>query len=101
MDTAKTYVGDRTIDGIVVTVNGEPLPERTDIHEFTDLGYEWTYEGESPQQLSLAILADFLGDADKALKLSGPFMSAIVANLDNTWELSGQDVADAVAALDG
>ena len=99
-DTGKIYAGDRTIDGIVVTVNGEPLPDRTDVRAFTDLGFEWTYEGDSPRQLALALLADFLGDDQRALVLSEAFMSAVVANLDNTWEMSGQEVADAVAALE-
>ena len=43
--TMKVYTGDRTIDGIVVTVDGEPLDPRTDIQEFTVNGFEWTYEG--------------------------------------------------------
>ena len=99
-DSDKIYAGDRTIDGIAVTVNGEPLPERRDIQSFTDLGYEWTYEGDEPRQLALAILADFLADDARALALSGPFMSAIVANLNNTWEMTGADVSAAIAALE-
>jgi uncharacterized protein DUF6166 len=97
----KTYQGKRTIDGLVVTVDGKPLPERYEVKRFTRFGFEWTYEGDSPQQLALAILVDYLGDKDKATRLSEPFMKAVVANLDNDWRLTGADVEAAVRELDG
>jgi hypothetical protein len=87
-----TYEGKRTIDGLVVTVDGKRLDEHYDVKRFTKYGFEWTYEGDSPQQLALAILVDHLGDKDRAIKLSGPFMKKIVANLDNDWTLSSDDV---------
>jgi hypothetical protein len=93
----KTYSGDRTIDGIKVTVDGQPLDERYDIKQFTDLGFEWTYEGNSPQQLALAILADHLGDDQKALELSSYFMKVIIAELDNEWELTGAEIDEALS----
>lgn len=88
----KTYEGKRSIDGLVVTVDGKPLPEHYEVKQFTRRGFEWTYEGESPQQLALAILFDFLGDRDRAIALSGPFMKDVIANLDNDWTLTGADV---------
>src|ERR1700737_4788867 len=88
----KTYEGKRTIDGLVVTVDGRPLDEHYEVKRFTRFGFEWTYEGDSPQQLALAILFDHLGDRDRAIRLSGPFMQAVVANLDNDWTLGGDDV---------
>jgi hypothetical protein len=87
-----TYEGKRTIDGLVVTVDGKRLDEHYDVKRFTKYGFEWTYEGDSPQQLALAILVDHLGDKDRAIKLSRPFMKKIVANLDNDWTLSSEDV---------
>jgi hypothetical protein len=90
-----TYAGQRTIDGLVVTIDGKRLDEHYEVKRFTRYGFEWTYEGESPQQLALAILFDHLGDKDRAIRLSEPFMKAIVANFDNDWTLSG----DAVAAF--
>jgi hypothetical protein len=87
-----TYEGKRTIDGLVVTVDGKRLDEHYDVKRFTKYGFEWTYEGDSPQQLALAILVDHLGDKDRAVKLSGPFMKKIVANLDNDWTLSSEDI---------
>ena len=95
-----TYEGKRTIDGLVVTVDGRPLPEHYEVKRFTRFGFEWTYEGESPQQLALAILADHFGDNERAIRLSEPFMKAIVANLDNDWRLSGAEIDAAVHDLE-
>jgi hypothetical protein len=97
----KVYEGKRTIDGLVVTVDGQPLPEHYEIKPFTRFGFEWTYEGDSPQQLALAILADYLGDNARAVRLSEPFMKEIVANLDNDWRLTGAEVDAAVRNLEG
>jgi hypothetical protein len=88
----KTYEGKRTIDGLVVTVDGKPLPEHYEVRQFTKRGFEWTYDGTSPRQLALAILFDHLGDKDRAIALSEPYMKDIVANLDNDWKLTGADV---------
>ena len=93
---SKTYEGQRTIDGIVVTVDGEALDERTNVKRFTDYGFEWSYEGASPQQLALAILADHLGNDEQALSRSEAFMTSVIANLDNDWVLSGDDIAKAL-----
>jgi hypothetical protein len=96
----KTYVGERTIDGLRVTVDGRKLDEHYEIKQFTKYGFEWTYEGDSPQQLALAILAEQIGDPQRALRLSGPFMKKIVANLDNDWTLTGDEIDAAVRSLD-
>jgi Family of unknown function (DUF6166) len=96
----KRYTGDRTIDGIEVLVDGQPLDPRTDIAEICDAGFEWSYEGDGPEQLALAILADHLGDPGRARKLSGAFMRTIVANFNNEWELTSTDVANSVSALE-
>jgi Family of unknown function (DUF6166) len=96
----KLYEGRRTIDGLVVTVDGKPLPEHYEVKQFTKFGFEWTYEGESPRQLALAILFDHLGDNIRAIALSEPFMKGVVANLDNDWRLAGDDVAAFVRRYD-
>src|SRR2546422_9750573 len=90
----KTYAGKRTIDGLVVTVDGKQLGEHYEVKRFTKFGFEWTYEGESPQQLALAILFDYLGDKERAIRLSEPFMKEIVANLDNDWTISGGEIEE-------
>ena len=96
----KTYAGDRTIDGIIVTVDDEPLDERLDIRRYSETGFEWTYDGAESRQLALAILDDHLDDADRALSLVEPFTREVVANFDNTWEMTSDDVAAAVEALE-
>jgi hypothetical protein len=88
----RTYAGKRTIDGLVVTVDGHPLGEHYDVKRFTKFGFEWTYEGESPQQLALAILYEQLGDKEQAVRLSQLFMREVVANFDNDWTLSGEAI---------
>ncbi|MCL4766502.1 MAG: hypothetical protein KJZ80_09745 [Hyphomicrobiaceae bacterium] len=96
----KTYEGRRNIDGLVVTVDGGLLDEHYGVKQFTDWGFEWTYEGASPQQLALAILYDHLGDKDRAIRLSAPFMKSVVANLDNDWVLTSAEVDAAVAEIE-
>jgi hypothetical protein len=88
----KTYQGKRTMDGLVVTVDGAPLPEHYAVKQYTKRGFEWTYEGTSPQQLALAILFDHLGDGERAIALSEPFMKGVIANLDNDWRLTGDEI---------
>ena len=87
------YAGRRTIDGLVVTRDGERLDEHYEVRRFTKYGFEWTYEGDSPQQLALAILFDHLGDKARAIRLSAPFMKTVVANFDNDWTLVSTEVA--------
>ncbi len=88
----KIYVGKRTMDGLVVTVDGKPLPEHYEVKQFTRRGFEWTYDGTSPQQLALAILFDHLGDKERAIALSESYMKDVIANLDNDWRLTSDEV---------
>lgn len=96
---SKTYKGERTIDGLNVTVDNKPLGDHTQVKKYTDYGFEWSYEGESPQQLALAILADFTGDQEEALRLSEPFMKSVIANLDNDWVLTAKDINSALKEI--
>jgi Family of unknown function (DUF6166) len=97
----KYYSGDRTIDGVKVTVDGGPLDPCTDLVAFTQNGFEWSYEGPEPRQLALALLVDHLGDRDRAKTLVEPFMRAIVANFDNEWEMNSADLDSVLGALAG
>jgi uncharacterized protein DUF6166 len=96
----KTYEGRRNIDGLVVTVDGQPLSEHYEVRQFTSWGFEWTYEGPSPQQLALAILYDHLGDRDRAIILSERFMKKVIADLDNDWTLTSEEIERAIQQIE-
>jgi hypothetical protein len=88
----KIYEGGRSLDGAVVTVDGRPLNPRFDLKRFSAMGFEWTYEGDGPRQLALALLADHLGDDAKAQALAEAFMREVVSVLDNAWRLTSEEI---------
>ncbi len=94
-----TYEGGRGLDGAEVTADGAPLDPRFDIRIFSRAGFEWTYAGDGPRQLALALLAHHLRDPARALALTEPFMRTVVAELDNAWRLTGAEIDDALAAM--
>ncbi len=89
----KIYEGGRSLDGAVVTVDGIPLDPRFDLRRYSPAGFEWTYEGDGPRQLALALLADRLGDDRRAVSLTEAFMQEVVAELDNAWRMTGDEIA--------
>jgi hypothetical protein len=95
----KTYEGGRGLAGATVTVDGAPLDPRFDVKRFSPAGFEWTYEGDGPRQLALALLCDHLGDPQRALALTERFMQEVVADLDNAWMLTGEDIEAARARV--
>ena len=95
-----TFEGKRTIDGLVVTVDGKRLDEHYGVKRFTTWGFEWTYEGDSPQQLALAVLVEHLRDKERAIRLSDAFMRKVVANLDNDWVLTGAEIDRAIGEIE-
>jgi hypothetical protein len=97
----KTYVGGRSLAGAEVTVDGKPLDPRYGLKRLSPTGFEWTYEGNGPAQLALALLADHLGDDARALALYEPFMRAVVAELDNSWELTSAEIDAALKTIGG
>ncbi len=94
------YEGGRSLDGAVVTADGRPLDPRFDIRTFSRAGFEWTYEGDGPRQLALALLAHRLNDPVRALALTESFMRAVVAELDNAWRLTDAEIDAALAGLE-
>ncbi|RYI99516.1 MAG: hypothetical protein EON47_16565 [Acetobacteraceae bacterium] len=93
------YEGGRGLAGAEVTVDGAPLDPRFEVKTFSPMGYEWTYEGDGPRQLALALLCDHLGDPQRALALVEDFMRDVVAELDNAWLLTTEDIAEALLRL--
>ena len=66
---------------------------------FTTMGFEWTYKGGSPRQLALALLADHLGDGERAAALCEAFMRTVVAELDNDWTMTAADIDAALRRI--
>ena len=46
--------------------------------------------------MALAILYDHLGDKDRAIALSEPFMRRVIADLDNDWTLTEAEIERAI-----
>ncbi len=95
----RVYRGDRTMDGLEVTVDDQPLDPRFDLKVVSRDGFEWSYEGEAPAQLALALLAEHFGDDERALAHHEAFMRGVVANFNNEWEMSGEDIDNALDGL--
>ena len=98
-DIQKVYRGDRTIDGIEVTVDDAFLDEALTVKRLTEDGFEWSYEGVGPAQLALAILVDHYGEPERALADYEAFMRRVVANFNNEWEMTSDDVDSALANM--
>ena len=83
----KTYIGIPHRESVagqpVVTVcdgqKSEPLPLRLDLFNHSPTGFSWGYGGSGPAQLALALLADALGDDDRAIRLHQAFKFRVVA----------------------
>jgi hypothetical protein len=97
----KTYEGGRHLEGATVTVDGRTLDPRFDLKTFSPAGFEWTYEGNGPRQLAVGILADHFGDGQKALEHCEKFMVDVVANLDNYWKLTSEDIEKSITGVPG
>lgn len=101
----KRYVGERTPQGVKVTVhtadgNEYPLDPRYDLRRHSPDGFEFGYAGSGPSQLSLALLADALGDDDKAREHYQAVKFKVIAKLDgDRFEMSQDDVKQAVEKL--
>ena len=98
---ADHYAGGRTIDGLCVTVNGKALPTFDDLVTYSKGGFEWGYEGAEPLQLAFALLYSRLRDVEAACELAPVLMKHIVANLANEWDISGDQLDETIAILQG
>ncbi len=96
----KTYKGERTIDGIVVTVDGTPLDQYLEVKEFTDQGFEWAYVGNEPRQLALALLIDHGLGSEHAVKLSEQYMTLVTSKLENAWSLTSAEIDTVLSTID-
>ena len=95
----KLYEGGRGLAGAQVTVDSRPLDPRFEVKRYSPAGFEWTYEGDGPRQLALALLCDHLGKMPRALALVEPFMVQVVAQLDNAWELTSAEIEEELRGM--
>jgi hypothetical protein len=85
---------------VEVTIELPPLNPRLDLWNHSPTGFEWGYGGSGPAQLSLALLANHLGNDDEAMALHQDFKRTIVAGLPHRhWTLTTQQIQTALSAL--
>lgn len=91
---------DRARGSVVVRVDGRLLPLRLDLANHSPTGFEFGYGGSGPAQLSLALLADALGDDDEALNWYQYFKEKVVAHMDGEeWSMTDEQVREHVESL--
>jgi len=83
----------------VVLVDGLLLDEAQSVKSICADGFEWSYDGDGPAQLALALLVDHFGDATRALAHYQDFATGIVANFNNEWEMTGADIDRALSNI--
>jgi len=101
MDMKLDSVYEGLPDG-TVTVDGRELDPRRDLMNHSPAGFGWGYGGSGPAQLTLAVLADFLGDDEAARKAYQSFKFEVVGRLPQGegWTLTGRQVADSRAVCE-
>jgi hypothetical protein len=95
----KHYEGIRRKSLVIVTINGHRLNPRSDLCD-SPVGFEWGYNGSGPKQLTIALLADFLGDTIQALALCHLFRRSVIAKLPHDhWTLTGNEIKRMLQSL--
>ncbi|WP_088260901.1 DUF6166 domain-containing protein [Fimbriiglobus ruber] len=65
------------------------------------IGFNWGYSGSGPSQLALALVADALGDDDRAQEHYQSFKFKVISRLEgDRFELSEDGIRKTVAALE-
>lgn len=109
VSTGRVYRGRRVRWGPMVEVDGKPLPPRYDLRDYrrmfgnqpTGSMFSWGEVSPASAQLSLALLADCLGDDTKALALYMPFCTRFVERLPKSgWRLTEERLREMIAALE-
>jgi hypothetical protein len=65
-----------------------PLDPRSDLGNQDKVRFGWGTQDGDPAQLSVALLADALGDDGRALRLQQRFNNRVVSNLPKRWIMS-------------
>ncbi len=79
----------------------QPLNHRLDLENKSPSGISWGYQGSGPSQLSLALLADVVGDS-RALRIYHYFKDAHIAPLSmkEGWEMTEDDIRRKAEAIE-
>jgi hypothetical protein len=77
-------VGVVTVRTVMQTYALEP---RLELHNHSPTGFAWGYGGSGPAQLALALLADALGDDERALALYQDFKWRCVSRFAREWRI--------------
>jgi hypothetical protein len=104
--TGKRYVGERTPDGVKVVVvqkdgTSHMLDPRFDLRNHSPDGFNFGYAGSGPAQLSLALLADALGNDEQAQQVYQDYKFRVIGRVQgDRFELSQEDIQQTVAKLE-
>jgi hypothetical protein len=79
-----------------------PLPLRLDLFKHSPTDFSWGYGGNGSAQLALALLADALGDDDRALQLHQDFKFKVVACWPEgeRWWITAEQIAAVVKVIE-
>ena len=80
----------------------QPLPLRLDLFNHSPTGFNWGYGGSGPAQLAVALLADALGDDDRAIRLHQCFKFKVVACWPEgeRWWITAEQIAAVVKVIE-
>lgn len=97
----KTYEGMRSPDEpnsageAMVFVNGQVLSIAPSQKVWNHSeGFSWGYSGSGPAQTALAILLDYYGDRDYAVRMHQHFKGRVVAAWpqEHGWKITGEEI---------
>src|SRR5262249_52831709 len=88
--------------GVVVRENGtaRPLYPRVDLDSDSQIDFAWGVTSKAGRRLALALLADALGDDERARDLAEVFSRRVIAILPERWTMTRERIlsyADLVA----
>jgi hypothetical protein len=96
----KTYRGNRErgkvwIESPDYEGGWRDLPLRLEVFNHSPSGFEWGYLGSGPAQLALAILCDYLGEPQLAVRFYEEFKEDIVARWKgDEWTFTEQEIEE-------
>jgi hypothetical protein len=104
------YRGRRLPSGCIIERKDESIPGRGRWSRLSPLkslrlrnhspdGFEWGYGGSGPAQTALALLLDYTRDRGFALQLYQDFKFKVVAGLAEEWELTGDQISEAITRI--